>query len=377
MSVSKFWSGSTLFAILSSLINVYTVCHSQQSDWGLHYLPFSVWSGSKLFAIVSTLVGDNTICHSQSDQGLQFLPFSAVWSGSALFPVLSKQYYQGIHCLPFLAVWSGLHNLPFSAVWSRSTSSTLSFAGTVWSGSTLFSILSSLIRVYTVCLSPQQSDKGLHCLPFFLSIIIKVYTVWHSQQSDQGLQYLQFLAVLSGTTLFAILSSLIKVKVHTVILRNSLVRVYNSCQSQKSDLGLHCLPFSAVWSMSTLFAILSSLIGVYTICHSQSDQGLQFFPFSAVWSGSTSLAIFSSPIKVKVYIVILKSSLIRVYTFCHSQHSDQGLYYLPFTAVWSYSTLSFSEVWCGSSLFAILSRLVRVYTVCHSQSDQGLHDLPF
>ena len=359
------WSRSTRFAILSSLIKFYIVCHSQQSD--------QVY----------------TVCHSlQSDQGLPYLAFSAVWSGSTLFAILSsliwvyticlsQQSDQGLQFLPFLAVWSGLHNLPFSAVWSRSTSSTLSFAGTVWSGFTLFSILSSLIRVYTVCLSPQQSDKGLHCLPFFLSIIIKVYTVWHSQQSDQGLQYLQFLAVLSGTTLFAILSSLIKVKVHTVILRNSLVRVYNSCQSQNSDLGLHCLPFSAVWSTSTLFVILSSLIGVYTICHSQSDQGLQFFPFSAVWSGSTSLAIFSSPIKVKVYIVILRSSLIRVYTICHSQHSDQGLYYLPFTAVWSYSTLSFSEVWWGSSLFAILSRLVRVYTVCHSQSDQGLHDLPF
>ena len=233
----------------------------------------------------------------------------------------------------------------------------------------MFVILSSLIWVYTICHS-QQSDQsqGLHC---------------HSQeQSDQGLHYLPFSAVWSGTTLFAILSNVIKVLVHTVILRNSLVRVYTICHSQKSDLDLHCLPFSAVWSACTLFVILSSLIWVYTVCHSQqSDQGLHYLPFSAVWSGSTLFAILNRLIKVKGYTVILRNNLIRVYTICHSQQSGQGLHYLPFSAIWSRSrsTLSFSgKVWSGSTLFVILKSLIKVYIVCHSQqSDEGLHYLPF
>ena len=143
-------------------IGVYTVCHSpQQSDQYLHFLPFSaiwsrsrstlsfwgtVWSGSTIFAILSSLIKVNTICHSQ-------------------------QSYQG------------LHYLALSAVWSRRRY-TLLFSGTVWSGYTQFAIRSSLIKVDTVC---------------------------HSQQCDQGLHYLPFSAVWSGSTLFAILSSLIRV----------------------------------------------------------------------------------------------------------------------------------------------------------------------
>ena len=209
------------------------------------------------------------------------------------------------------------------------------------SGSTLFAILhSNLIRIYTICHS-QQSDQGqgLHC---------------HSQeQSDQGLQYLPFSAVWSGSTLLAIL--------------NSLIKVITICHSQQSYQGLHYLALSAVWSRPrytllfsgtvwsgyTQFAIRSSLIKVYTVCHSQQcDQGLHCLPFSAVRTGSTLFAILSS--------------LIRVYTVCHSQQSEQGLNYLPFSAVWS-----------GTTLFAILSSQSRVYTVCHSKSDQGLHYLPF
>ena len=141
---------------------------------------------------------------------------------------------------------------------------------------------------------------------------MNVYTVRHSQQSDQGLYYLSFSAiwsrstlsfwaVWSGSILFAIRSSLIKVKV-------------NSHPQEQS-----------------------SLIKVYTICHSQpTDHVLHYFPF-------------------------FLSSIIKVYTVCHFQLSDQGLHYLSVSAVWS-----------GSSLFAILSRLVTVYTICHSQlSDQG------
>ena len=194
---------STLFAILS-LIRVYTICHSQQSYQGLHYLPFFPLSRSTLFAILRSLIRVYTICHSQqSDQGLNCLLLSALWSGTTLFAILS------------------------------------------------------LIRVYSFC-HYQQSDQGLHSFPFILSSIIKVYTVCHFSS-------------LIRATLLAILSSLIKVKVYTVILR------------KQSDQGLHYLPCSAIWSGSTLFAILSSLI------------------------------------KVKVYTVILRNSLIRVYTICHSQ----------------------------------------------------------
>ena len=147
-----------------------------------------------------------------------------------------------------------------------------------------------------------------------------VYTISHS-----------FLAVLSRSTLFAIFSC--------------LIRVYTICQSQQSNQGLHCYPFSAVWSRSTLFAF-HSLIRVYTIFHS----------FWVILPSSTLFHILSS--------------LIRVYTTCHSQQSDQGqdlhchfqeqsdqgLHYLPFSAFWS-----------GSTLLPILSSLIRVYTICHSQ----------
>ena len=172
-------SRATLFAISSSLISVYTTCHSQQSDQGLHYLPFSaVRSRSTVFAILS-LIRVYTICHSQqSDQGLLYLPVSAVWSRSR---------------------------------------STLSFSGTIWSGSTLFSILSSLIRIYTFCHS-QQSNQGIHCLPFS-AVLSRVYTICNPQQSNQGIHYLPFSAVWSESTLFANLS---------------LIRVYTICHAYQS-----------------------------------------------------------------------------------------------------------------------------------------------
>ena len=227
----------------------------------------TVSSGSTLFAILSILIRVYTYCHSQhSDQGLQYLPFSAVWSGSTNIANLI-----GRSASTRLASLSNLIKIKVH----------LSFSGTVWSGSTLFAILSSQIRVYTVDHS-QQSDQGLHSLP-----------------SDESLQYLPLSAVWSGSTLFAILSS--------------LIHVYTVCHFQQSDQSLHCLPFSAVWSGSTLFAILSSLIRVYTVCHSQhSHQGLHFLPFSAAWTVSTLFAILSI--------------LIKVYTICHSQQSDQGLH---------------------------------------------------
>ena len=137
---------------INSLISVYIICHSQQSDQGLHRLPFS--SIIRVYTIWNSQTDQGlhylpfSVHHcQQSDRGLQYLPFSAVWSGSTLFAILSKQYYQGIHCLPFYAVWSGFNSICYS----------------------------------------QLYDQGLHHLRFFLSNIIRVYTVCHSQQSDQGL----------------------------------------------------------------------------------------------------------------------------------------------------------------------------------------------
>ena len=223
----------------------------------------------------------------------------------------------------------------------------------VQSGSTLFAVLSSLIRAYI--------SSSLFMVKVYTVILrnspIRDYTICHSQQSDQGLHYLPFPAFWSGSTLLAILSSLINVC--TVII-SSLFRVYTICHSQQSDQFQAQLSFSGtVWTGSTLFAILSSLIRVYTVCHSQhSDQGLHCLPFSAAWIESTLFSILS---------------LIRLYTICHTQQSDH----------------TFLSGLLMSALFAILSSLIRVYSInhsqqsdqglhCHSQqSDQGLHYLPF
>ena len=294
-----------MFAILSSLISIYTICHSQQFDQGLHRLPFSaVWSGSTLFAILS-LIRVYTICHSQSDQGLHCSPFSAVWSGSTV-----------------IAFFSSLIKVKLYTVILRN----------------------SPIRVYTICHS-QQFDQGL----YYFSILSKQYYMY------QVLQCLPFSAVWSGSTLFAILSKQYYQGLHCFI--------FSAVWSVST-----LLPFSVVWSRFTLFAILSSLIEVYTICYSQesdqglhchsqqSDQGLHYLPFAAVWSRSRST-------------IIVRNSLIRVYTICHSQQFDQGLYYFSILSKQYYQVLQclpFSAVWSGFTLFVILSRLIRVYTICHS-----------
>ena len=226
-------------------------------------------------------------------------------------------------------------------------------------------------------------------MSFFLISIIKVYTVCQFSLSEQVLHYLQFSAVWSrsrsklsgsvwsGSTLFAILSIVVEVKVYTVILRNSS-RIYTIYHSKLSDQGLHCLPFSATWSGSTLLAILSSLIKVYTVCHSQQPvQGLHYFPLSAVWSESTLFAILNSLISVYTVcqsqqsdqgtLFAILSNLIRVYTTCHSQCSHQGLHCLPFSAVWSGSTLfAILSMQYNQGLFAFPSFLIRFNTVCPS-----------
>ena len=224
----------------------------------------------------------------------------------------------------------------------------------------MFAILSSLIRVYIYTICHSQSDQCLQFCNSFLAVLsrfvlfallslIRFYSTYHYQQSDQGLHCLPFLAVWSDLHCFPFSENL---PGPTLLAILSLIRLYTICHSQQFDQGLHYLPFSAVWSRSTLFSILSGLIIVYTNCHSQlSDQGLHYLPFWTVLSGSTLFAILSS--------------LIMASTTCHAQQSDQGLYYLPFPGLWSTSrsTLSFSgTVWSWSTLFAILSCLIWVYT---------------
>ena len=269
-------SRSTLFAILSSQIRVYTVCHSQQFGQGQQYLLFSVWSSSTLFAILNSHIRVYTVCNSQQyDQCLNYLPFS-VWSGSTVLAIFSMQYYQGLHCLPYSAVWTG---------------------------STLLAILSNLISVYTFSHS-------------FYAVLSRS-PVCQTQQSDKDLHY------------------------------------------QQCDQGLHCLPFSAVRSVPTLFAILS-LIRVYTVCISpQSGGAIYHIPFSAVWSRSRCTLSFLGTVRSRSILYVILCSLIRVCTICHSQHYDRSLHFLPFSAFWS-----------GSILFSTLSILIRVYTICHYQQSE-------
>ena len=174
-----------------------------------------------------------------------------------------------------------------------------------------------------------------------LSNLLGVFIIVYSEHFDQGLHYLPFSAVWSGSTLLAILSSLIKVC--TVILSN-LIRVYTICHSQPTDQVQGPLSFSGtIRTRSTLFAVLNSLIWVYTICHSQSDQGLQYLPYSVVWSYILTTSFVAVLCRSTLFAIL--SNLIKVYTICHSQQSDQGLHchsqqsdqglrYLPFAAVW-------------------------------------------
>ena len=333
------WSGSTLFATpfasfgwRSSLIRVYTVCHSicivwmkeqsdqglhchsiciiwmkEQSDQGLHCLPFhegAVWSESTLFAHF-VCIREHSVCivwiKEQSDQGLHCLPFrldeGAVWSGSTLFAFLFASFGQRSN---LIRVYTVCHSV--CIVWWRS----------------------SLIWVYPVChsirivLMKEQCDQGLHCLPFRLHRLDEG-VVWSGSPLSFYLHRLDEGTVWSGSTLFAIpfasfgwLSSLIRV--YTVYHSICTIRM-----KEQSDQGLHYLPFrlhrldegvvwsgfrlsfrlhgldeGAVWSGSTIFAIpfasfgwMSSLIRVYTVCHSVCTVWMN----GAVWSESTLFAI--------------------------------------------------------------------------------------
>ena len=441
------WSRSTLFAILcgqtglckqqsdqdlrcllfcldrqvganSSLIKIYPVCHSVGTDRSVQT---AVWSGSTLFAILS---GETGRCKQQSDQDLSCLPFcqdrqvgansslirmyavchfvwtgrlvqTAVWSGSTLFAILSgqtgrckQQSEQDVRCLPFyldrqvdanssliriypvcLSVWTG--RSVQTAVWSRSTVFAIlsgqvganscliriypvchsvwtgkSVQTAVWSRSTLFSILSGQTGRCR-----QQSNQDLPCLPFCQdrqvganSSLIWIYSVCHSVRTDRSVQT----AVWSGSTLFAILSG------------------QTTKFKQQSDQDLRCLQFC----LDRQVGANSSLITIYPVCHSVwTDRSVQ----TAVWSGSTLFAIlFGQTSRCKQQSdpdltclpfyqdrqVSANSSLIRIYLICHSVWTDRSVQ----TAVWS-----------GFTLFAILSGQTGR---CKEQSDLGLLCLP-
>ena len=244
------WSRSTLVAILS-LIRVYTIWQSQQSHQGLYYFPF----------IFSSIIKVYTDCRSQKiDQGLHCLPFSAIRSASTMFAILSSLIRSTLFVfLSLISVYTICHSQE------------------VWSGATLFVILSS------------QFQQGLHFLPFSVWAGSTLFAIL---KSDRGLHYVLFLTVWSGSLLFVIIST-----------------QYNQ--------SLHCSPFSALWAGSTQFVILS-LIRVYTICHT----------FLAVSSRFTLFAILSSVIGSILFVIL--SSLIRVFTICISQPSYHGLHYFPF-----------------------------------------------
>ena len=235
LSFSAVWSGSTLFAIVISLIRVYNIYHSQQADQGLQYLPF----------FLSCIIKVYTVCHShQAYQVVDYFPIS-VWSGSTLVSILGS----------LISVYTICHS--FQIVLSRSI---------------LFAILRSLIRVYTICYFFKQYFQNLYCLPFS--------TVW------------------SGSTLFAILSNQIRIYI-----------IFHS--------------FQAVLSRSILLANLSSLISVCTICNSKSIQGLHYLSLSAL-SRTTLFAICQQSDEGLHYFWFSPSDP-------HSQQSDHGLPYLPFS----------------------------------------------
>ena len=91
LPLSGVWSRSTLFAILSSLIRVYTICHSQQSDQGLHCISYSaVWSECTLFVILISLMRVYTVCHAQQSEQVVHYMLSSVSSGSTICTILSS-----------------------------------------------------------------------------------------------------------------------------------------------------------------------------------------------------------------------------------------------------------------------------------------------
>ena len=161
-------------------------CHSQQSDQGLHYLLFLERGGS----VVECRTLEREVGGSKPTAAVlcpwarhftprkywlitqeAVAPFRHDWKivdwdvkpqhKQNLFAILSKKYYQGLQYLPF---------------------------SDILSGSTLFVILNSLIRVYTVSHS-QQSDQ---VYTIVILSLIRVNTIFHSQQSEQCLHYLHF-----------------------------------------------------------------------------------------------------------------------------------------------------------------------------------------
>ena len=221
--------------IFSSLIRVYTFYHSQQSDQDLHYFPFAaVWSVSTLFALLSLI-------------------------GSTLLVILSCLVRVYTICHTFFATLRFKYTTKFSL--PKIACPAIVYAEIVIVIDPFFVGDCHWIKVYRynpteICQQRLQGVRNVaQKLCSWERSFRKVYSVYYSQQSDQGLCYLSFSAVWSRSTLFAILSS--------------LIRVYTICHSEQSDQGQGLLsPSETVWSRSTQLGILSHLIMVYTIPYS-------------------------------------------------------------------------------------------------------------
>ena len=174
---------------------MYTICLSQQSDQGLHSLSFSaVWSRSTLFAI-GERGGSVVECQTPEQEFGGSKPTAAVICPWARHFTPQKYWLITQEALaPSRHDWKIVdwdvkpqHKQTNKTICHSQSRSTLSFSGTLCSGSTLFTILGSLIKVYTVC---------------------------HSQQPVQGLHYFPLSTVWSGSTLLAILNS--RIRVYTI-----------------------------------------------------------------------------------------------------------------------------------------------------------------
>ena len=256
-----------------------------------------------------------------SDQGLHCLPFC---QHPCRRPLVALQYGKtstpGL-LLHLIRVYTVCHSISIhvSVLWlhysmAKRLHRDCSF---IWSGSTLFAILSASMSASFGCITLWQniyigttpsSDQGLHCLPFYqhpcrrplvalqcgktstsglLLHLIRIYTVCHSISIHVGVLWLHYSMakrlhrdcsfIWSGSTLFAILSASMSAsfgcitvygKTSTSRLLLHLIRVYTVCHSISIHVSILWLHYSMakrlhrdcsfIWSGSTLFAILSA-----------------------------------------------------------------------------------------------------------------------
>ena len=231
MSFAAVWSGSTIFSIPKDLVRIYTVSHFQRlfRDYTISIL---------------SLIRVYTICHSQqSDQDLHYLPLFHHYHHRhihfrALFPSTEGWAFWQVFLEGVLSTQNDFKGQQNPYLASLSFSSTLSHAWFPWPDlfcATTFSLRTSAVQPVLRSTCPNH-----------------------------------LILLARSTTSKSWMPSFVR-------------RESELSTSEEFYQGLHCLPFSAVWSGSTLIFILSSLIRVYTVCHFQQfDQSLHYLPFWAV-----------------------------------------------------------------------------------------------